>query len=465
MNEPLFRLWAATVDRSPGAVAVIEAQTGIKWSRRALAAGAGVWAAKHARALGGSTNIRRRVAMSVPNGAEWLQVFLGLTSAGAVPAPIDASEPEAAQVETALSIGATHLWREGVLNSLGNHSAKTARVGRHECLVKLTSASTGTSRGLPATHAQMAADGSQVCATMGIKPTDLNLASIPLGYSYGLGNLVLPLVLQGTPIVCASSALPQALASDIARFRPTVFPSVPPVLRALALSDVAARSLASLRLVISAGSPLEPTIARAFEARFGTRVHGFYGTSETGGVAFDRTGSATLEGRSVGTPLEGVTVRKARAGRFVISSAAVLGRGRFSPADKAAIGRNRELVLLGRTDRMVKVAGRRMDLSEIERALKALPGVQGALAHVAGGANPLLAAAVHSTLPASDIRRALRGKLASWKIPSRLVALAKFPVTSRGKPDGRKLRQILSAPRTETSISTLSAARQMSAPK
>ncbi|HEY5228267.1 MAG TPA: fatty acid--CoA ligase family protein [Opitutaceae bacterium] len=401
--------------------------------------------------------------MSVPNGAEWLQVFLGLLSAGAVPAPIDSSEPEAAQVDTALSIGATHLWREGSLRELG--ASSPARVRTHECLVKLTSASTGASRGLSATHAQMAADGRQICTTMGISPFDLNLACIPLGYSYGLGNLVLPLILQGTPFLCASSVLPQALASDVARFGPTVFPTVPPVLRALASSGVEARSLASLRLVICAGSPLEPETARAFESKFGTRVHGFYGTSETGGVAYDRTGAATLEGRSVGTALDGVTLRKGRAGRFVISGAAVLGKGRFSPADKARIGRDRELVLLGRTDRMVKIAGRRMDLSEIERALKALPGVRDAQAHLIAGPEPFLAAAALSKLPAPEIRRSLRGRLASWKIPTRLVAVAQFPTTSRGKPDGRKLRQILSAPRTDTSISTLSAARQMSAPR
>ena len=108
------------------------------------------------------------------------------------------------------------------------------------------------------TDAQFAADGRQICESMGIGPDDTNLAAIPFGYSYGLGNLVAPLILQGTRILCISSALPHAIASDAVRHKPTVFPAVPPILKALVESDVAARSLASLRLVISAGSALPP---------------------------------------------------------------------------------------------------------------------------------------------------------------------------------------------------------------
>ena len=48
------------------------------------------------------------------------------------------------------------------------------------------------------TDAQMLADGRQICATMGIRPGDLNLGLIPFGHSYGLGNLVVPLLTQSS---------------------------------------------------------------------------------------------------------------------------------------------------------------------------------------------------------------------------------------------------------------------------
>jgi long-chain acyl-CoA synthetase len=465
MTDGLSRLWAATVRRAPAAVAVVDGASGAKWSRAELDAAAADWAASFARLAGENPVAGRRVVMALPYGPEWFQAFLGLLSLGAVPAPVDPSEPEGAQRAAALAIGAPWIWRPGSLEALSRAPAsRSARpAGRRECLVKMTSGSSGAPRGLAATHAQMEADARQICKSMGIGPADANLAVIPLGYSYGLGNLVLPLLVQGSRVLCLSSVLPQVIASDARRLRPTVFPAVPPILRALVASDVPRRSFASVRLVISAGSPLAPEIAREFAAKFGVRVHGFYGTSETGGVAFDASGDATLEGRSVGTPMAGVRIFPASGGRFRVSSPAVVGSGRFSPADRARLNPMGELVLMGRTDRVVKIGGRRVDLAEVEASLRALPGVRDAFAHEVGGAEAALAAAVATDHAASDIRRLLPARLASWKIPARIVALPEFPETARGKKDTRKLRQILSAPRTVTSISTFSSERQMSA--
>lgn len=464
MAATLYRLWTATVRRNPAAVAVVEASSGKGWTRAELDAAASRWADSFREAVGGRPVAGRRVAMSVPNGAGWFQAFLGLLSLGAVPAPIDPSEPEAAQLAAARSVGAAWIWRAGRPRPVAPAGAARRRRA-DECLVKLTSGSSGRPRGLAATHAQMEADGRQICRSMGIRPGDSNLAVIPLGYSYGLGNLVLPLVAQGTRVVCAASALPQAVALDTLRLRPTVFPAVPPVLAALVGSDVPPGSLRSVRLVISAGSPLPPGVARAFARKFGVRVRGFYGTSETGGIAFDSGGRATMEGRSVGRPLAGVRITPGARGRFTVSSPAVLGRGRFSPADRASVNALGELVLMGRTDRVVKVGGRRLDLAEVEAAMRSVPGIRDAFAHRPAGAEEPLAAAVATDLRAAEIRRLLACRLAPWKIPARMVAVREFPLTPRGKRDTRRLRQILGAARTATSISTLSADRHMSAPR
>ncbi len=464
MPTPLFRLWNATFRRSPGAVAVVDVASGTDWTRAALDAAAAAWAASRIRDVGGAPLKGRRVAMAVPNGADWFQAFLGLLSVGAVPAPLDPAEPEAAQWEAAKSIGACWIWSAGRLREVaslrGSGSGRAARPG--ECLVKMTSGSSGKPRGLGVSHSQMEADGRQICATMGILPEDANLAVIPLGYSYGLGNLVLPLIAHGVQVICLPNAFPQAIAAEARQRRPTVFPAVPAVLEALSGSDVPSDSFSSVRLVISAGSPLPPGTSREFAAKFGIRIHSFYGTSETGGIAFDASGEATLEGRSVGPPLQGVRIAFGRSGRFSVSSPAVTGSGRFSPADRARLNQHGEIVLLGRTDRVVKVAGRRVDLAEIETALRSVPGVHDAFAHAREGAGGALCAAVASGLGGPEIRRLMRARVASWKIPGRIVVMRQFPRTARGKPDGRRLRQILEAPRTDASISTLRADRQMS---
>jgi acyl-CoA synthetase (AMP-forming)/AMP-acid ligase II len=435
MPTTLLSKWQKLVRAAPHAAAVIEADGAKVFSRAELAARTEAWRAARTEALAG-----QRVVFALPNSAAWFEVFLGLLQAGAVPAALDAAEPPSAQRELARAVGATWRWSDGRLEKI---SAPCRPRRPDVCLLKITSGSTGTPRALPFTHAQILADGRQVCRAMGIGPGDLNLAVIPLGHSYGLGNLVVPLLAQGTPLVCASAPMPHALAADCARWRPTVFPAVPALLRALAASDIAIDALRSLRLVLSAGAPMPAETAQAFFAKTGRRPQAFYGTTETGGITFDRSGEATCEGRSAGTPLAGVRLQFGRGRRFTVVSAAVGGSGQFSPADHAALNAQGELVLLGRAGRMVKIAGRRLDLTELETALRRVPGVRDALAAPHPTRPDELAAALATDLSANVVRGALREQLAAWKIPRRIIVLPAFPLTARGKTDTRALLKLL----------------------
>ena len=134
----------------------------------------------------------------------------------------------------------------------------------------------------------------------------------------------MPLLAQGVPLVCGSAPLPHAIAADFARWRPTVFPGVPAMWRALAASDLA---LPGLRL----GHLGRRAAAAGGGARFRCTASAggcttFYGSSETGGIAYDRTGAATLAG-GVGRALRGVKLTGLSGARLQVSSAAVLTHG------------------------------------------------------------------------------------------------------------------------------------------
>ena len=435
-NETVFAHWTRLVHAKPDALALVEAASGRTWTRAALDAEAHAWHASLGEDISGN-----RVTFALPNGAAWFAVFIGLLRVGAVPVPIDPAEPAASQLQLASSAGASWALINGQLTPIPSNPIGYPKSGA--CLVKLTSGSTGRPRALAFTDAQMLADGRQVCASMGITADDINFAVIPFGHSYGLGNLVMPLLAQGTAIVCASVPLPQALAADVARWNPTVFPAVPALLRALTEADVTGSTLASLRTVISAGMPLSPEIARAFAQKFNLRPHSFYGSSETGGITYDRTGEATLIGRSVGTPIEGVTLTPTRGGRFRVTSAAVQGRGSFSPSDRATFNEHGELVLQGRAGRLVKIAGRRLNLGDLERALRTIPGVNDAFVALHPQNVDELAAVLATSIDAAALRVLLRRELAAWKVPRRVVVVPEFPLTARGKTDARALQALL----------------------
>ena len=271
---------------------------------------------------------------------------------------------------------------------------------------------------------------------MGIRAGDLNLAVIPLGHSYGLGNLVLPLILQGTAMVCAGEYVPRQLIEWIERYRVTVFPAVPALLRVLAALPPGRGNCPSLRTVISAGAVLTPAVAQAFFARYGIKIHNFYGSSETGGICYDRTGSASLAGRSVGKPLAGVSVA-VKAGRVTVESPAVAARGgRWRLGDLGEWNGRGELVLLGRAGQGANIGGKKVHPLEVERVLRALPGVTDVAVWLwRSQGRDLLAAGVETAHSRAELERALAARLPSWKLPKAWFIARELPRNARGKLD------------------------------
>jgi len=448
MSVELLRAWEHTRRRHGARPAVAQAGDDRVCTFAELDRGAAAWLAAHA---GPGTLAGRTVVFSAPNGIGWFELLLGLLRAGAVAVPLDAAEPPAAQRALAAALGAACWWDGSRLEALpGSRRIRDRGV----CLIKLTSGTTGKPRPLAFTAAQLLADTGQIAATMGIRSGDLNYALIPLGHSYGLGNLALPLIARGVPLVCGSAPLPHAIFRDFVRWRPTVFPGVPALWRALALSGPEPASLASLRLAISAGAPLSPETARDFAARFGRRLHNFYGSSETGGIAFDRSGASTLGG-GVGRALRGVRISRLAGQRIRVCSPAVCthsnrrrsGRlGCWTLPDRVEFGARGELRLSGRRGQSVKLGGRRANLAEIEARLRRLGGVRDAWIDLSPGAHAVLGAALATERGVAELRAELLADTATWKIPKKWLLLPSLPLTARGKVDGRALTVRLFGP-------------------
>lgn len=440
MKRALLQAWEKTVRRWDGERAVVNAADGSAMSFRELEVRAWAWCATHANG-GAAAGLRgRAVVFALPNGVAWLEVFLGLLRAGAVPVPLDAGEPAAAQQEIGRAIRAGFWWQGGALVEWPKARRFSATTG----LIKTTSGSTGKPKALLFSDEQVLADARQVTASMGIGPRDLNYALIPFGHSYGIGNLVGPLVAHGVPVVVGASSLPHAVADDFARWQPTVLPGVPAMWRALAAAEV---KLDSLRLAISAGAPLAPEVAREFAERHGRKLHNFYGSSETGGIAFDRTGEATLAG-GVGTAMRGVMLAVLPGKRLRVASAAVVTAGNrrrdgdlgcWVMPDRARVDPQGGVVLLGRRGRVVKIAGRRVNLEEVAMRLRRLAGGSDVWVGTSEDGR-VLGAALRAPVSAAEVRVALQVDTAAWKIPKRIVVVTTWPLTERGKADTAALR-------------------------
>src|SRR5438552_9364486 len=171
-------------------------------------------------------------------------------------------------------------------------------------LLKLTSGTTAAPRAVRFRSKQLLADCNQICETMGISDADLNFGVIPISHSYGFSNLLTPLIARGVPMVLSRDRTPRAVLVDLARTNATVFPGMPVFYQAFCeMEDIP--PLPNLRLCISAGAPLQVDVAKTVREDFKLPTISLYGSSECGGICYDRGATHEIEG-FVGAPMEDV---------------------------------------------------------------------------------------------------------------------------------------------------------------
>lgn len=392
------------------------------------------------------------VSLCLPNHPSWPALVAGLWLAGTSPLLLSPELPlreqqrlqrlSGASLRISISPQGELLWEE--------LAREPVALPWPADLLKVTSGTTGSPRLIGFTLAQLAADASNIVQTMGLSSLDRNFGAIPYSHSYGFSNLITPLLFHGIPLILATDPFPRALATGLLESEATVWPAIPTMLNGLVSLGFNARG--SLRLVLSAGSPLPPETARLFTDLTNLSVHSFYGSSECGGICFDRIG-LTGEG-FVGQPLDGVQVEwqgplEAGAGRIRITSAAVgqgyfptapndeLHHGSFSPPDlleKNSHGWR----IAGRASEWINISGRKVAPGIIEAALRNMPGVHAAVVFGVpepGGRGEAIVALLEG--PSAEgvemLRRRLCQELPAWQIPRDWILVDEIPVNERGK--------------------------------
>lgn len=248
--------------------------------------------------------------------------------------------------------------------------------------IKTTSGSTGAARQVLFHASQLVADVDNIVSTMGLEESMPNLAIISLAHSYGFSNLVLPLLLHGIPLFLVPDPLPSTCSKSMSCDYEFTVPAVPAMWRAWRDAGVIKPQI---KLAISAGAPLTLELETSIYERFGVKVHNFYGSSECGGIAYDRTTVPRTEASLAGTAMDNVALSLAGNGRLEVSSSAVaegywpeenvdLGKGKFTTSDLAEIS-PQGIRLTGRASDTINVAGRKIDPSEIEAAIQSHPSV------------------------------------------------------------------------------------------
>ena len=399
--------------------------------------------------------VGRRIALSVRDGATFLAAFLAVARRSHVAVLMDAADPRAPRHDLAAQLGATAVLVDDPELSL--QPCGGGALAGADRAIKLTSGSTGEPTAIAVGDAELLADAQALEQTMGIGDDDRVFAAVPMSFSYGVGNLLIPALARGRQLVLPGTG-PLGLLRAMRVGEPTVLPAVPALLRALLQGSL--ELPASMRLVISAGAKLPEEVAVEFRERFGLSVHAFYGSTESGGACYDPTGLAAERG-SVGQPVAGVSVTIGDDGRVRIASKAV---GRlFSASDAGSVTSvnpgngcfvapdlgefvGGELVLRGRAGSVFDVGGHKVDPREVEDLISRMPQVveAGVVPFCDEHGRAICAAVVAgSGFDEEAVRRHCAQVLPSAKVPRLVVLVSELPRTSRGKLSRDLLQQLL----------------------
>lgn len=418
----------------------------------------------------------RRIGVLAPNGPGFLAALLACRRRGRVPVLLDPAMPVSERARVAKVLGFTEVLRIRTgFPELSTDVAVERYVSQGptpppldgEALIKLTSGSSGEPRGVAVGSAALLADDQALRETMGIRSSDRLLAAIPFSHSYGLSSLVIPALVAGVQLILPEETTPLAPLHAADRFQATVFPTVPAWATALTRLGTPPALPHALRLVIVAGAPVSPENARAFRDRCGLPLHAFYGTSETGGIAYDPTGTAAAQG-DVGEPVRGVQVAlepgpltaqeadptariRVRSpavaiGYTPIASARLAG-GQFLSNDLGCWNGTR-LRLIGRADALINVRGLKVQPAEVEGVIRELGPVTDVVVEGLDGAHDgdrvvcAFVACPPGTLTTDEVVARCRGRLSDYKIPRRVVLVSEIPRTARGKVDRAALQRL-----------------------
>ncbi len=353
---------------------------------------------------------------------------------------------------------------------------ETARTHRDDPAIWLFSGgTTGHPKAVVQTHRAYA--NSTECYGKGVlalTERDITISVPKLFFGYAMGsNLFFPFAVGASSVIFPDKCTPEAIASRIERFRPTLLVTVPTMVQQM-LNDPSSgkRDLSSLRLATSAGEALPVELHERWGRTFGVELLDGLGTAEMWHVFISNRPGAVRAG-TLGQVVPGFDVRVrdedghdlpdgetgwlwVRGGSRAIAywrhqeKTEQAFRGEwYVSGDMITRDADGYFTYAGRGDDMLKVSGRWLSPLEVENCLLEHAAVREACCVGVVESDGLTKphAFVVPREPPQDGRALeeqllthVRDRLDSYKVPRRLVLVDDLPRTHLGKVDRGQLR-------------------------
>ncbi|MEU6083869.1 AMP-binding protein [Streptomyces sp. NPDC047108] len=175
-------------------------------------------------------------------------------------------------------------------------------------LIAFTSGTTGRPKGCMHFHRDVLAIADTFSEhVLKPRPDDLFAGSPPLGFTFGLGGLVIFPMRAGASALLLEQAGPRQLPDAVERHRVTVLFTAPTAYRAM-LDRIGTHDLTSLRRCVSAGENLPEAVWSAWHERTGIRIINGIGATELLHIFISAADEAIRPG-TTGVPVPGFQAR------------------------------------------------------------------------------------------------------------------------------------------------------------
>ena len=435
-----------------------------------------------------------RVALWLKNRPEFIPAVFGILGAGAVLVPINnflkpdevnyilrdggidvlISEDELSVHTTALLAARPELKIFKIENfvafnpssfparDLSELHPPSSRSEKDLAVIIYTSGTTGRPKGAMLSHGNLLHNVESCRLALETLDQDRVAVLLPLFHSYMLTvGVFLPLLVGGTMVLVKSLNQPRQVLQELCARQTTILPAIPPFYRTLV--GLPAPVKLPFRLCISGSAPLPVQVLKDFEAKYGIPLIEGYGLSEASPVVTKNPIRGVRKPGSIGLPIPHVEVSvQDDAGKMLeaggIGEICVRGGNVMlgywnNPEETAKAFRNGWLLtgdigyrdadgyyyITDRKKDMLLVNGNNVYPREIEEIIYQFPGIKEAavigVPDARKGEQPVafVVVADGQTVEETTLLQFVRGKLADYKVPKRVVFTPALPRNATGK--------------------------------
>ena len=353
--------------------------------------------------------------------------------------------------------------------------------------IQYTSGTTGHPKGAMLTHLNLRANAEQGRAWMhGVdEGKEVMYAVLPMFHAFGMTLHLTFGILTGSRVVIFPKFDVDLVLAAAKKHPPTIFCAVPPIYERTA-NEAKKRGvdLSRVRFAISGAMNLPQSTVDLWEGTAGGLLVEGYGMTESSPVAMGNPFGPNRRNGTIGVPFPNTDMRvvdsenpthdvdPGQPGELLIrgpqvfrgywgkpeeSAATLLDGGWLRTGDIVTVDEQHNARIVDRVKDLIITGGFNVSPTEVEDALRSHPEVVDAavvgLPRAEGGEDVTAAVVLRPGVTLDDagekdMRDYCRGRLAAYKVPRRIVAVAELPKSMLGKVLRKQVKEQLTRPVT-----------------